>query len=114
MPGDRLRALSHAVWSAWDDDLPEARVMTLLAAEALHDPRIRGLSEGAWAATAAVYARCFDETLAVLGLRPRVETEVLARWALGAAAGMRLTRGDSPDPRARRAVELCLYGLVEL
>lgn len=114
MPGDRLRALRDAVWSAWDDDVDEARALALLACSALTHPRLRAVSEGAWAATAAVVARAIDETAVVLGLRPRVESEAVARWLLACAAGHRLTRGDAPDPGAKQVLALSLGALFEL
>jgi len=114
MPGERLRALLDAVWSAWDQDADEARALTLLAASALTNPRLRAVSEGAWGATAAVVARALDETLAVLGLRPRVESEAIARWLLASAAGQRVARGEAADPAARRVLALSLGALLEL
>lgn len=114
MPGDRLRALRDAVWSAWDEDADEARALTLLAAASLTNPRLRAVSDGAWAATAAVIAGALDETLAVLGLRPRAESEAVARWMLACAAGQRLARGATADPAARRVMELGLGALFEL
>lgn len=114
LPGDRLRGLVDAAWGAFEADDAAARGLALLSAAALHDPRLRLGCTGAWAAATAVTARSLGETLAVLGLRPRIPLEAAARHLLASAAGHRLTRGDASAAESRRAFELGLYALFEL
>lgn len=107
-----LRSLADAVSHAWSDDRDEARVLLLVSAAALHDPRLRSVSDGAWAALAAMLSDALQA--ASPGLRPRVAPEHLARWLLGAAMGQRLVRGEAPGAEAGEALRMALYACFEL
>jgi AcrR family transcriptional regulator len=112
--GELLRARCDALWSAWDDDLDDARVMTLVSAAAHHDARLRSVSDGAWTALGAMLSDALATAAASAGLRPRVPAEHLARWVLGLCVGHRLTRGEAGADAPREALRMSLYALFEL
>lgn len=109
-----LRARCDALWSAWDGDLDDARVMTLVGAAAHHDPRLRAVSDGAWTALGAMLSDALDAAARSAGLRPRVPPEHLARWVLALCVGHRLTRAEAGADAPREALRMSLYALFEL
>lgn len=113
-PGDRLRALAAASWAAWHEGRDEGRVMAMVAAASLYDPRIRSVGEGAFAALGSLVARSIEEAVAVAGLRPRSSPEAIARWMLGASAGTRMLQGGAGAPESASLLTRSLYAFFEL
>lgn len=113
-PGDKLRALAGALWSVWSDDRDEGRVLAMVAAAALYDPRVGVVSDGAFAAMSSVLSRAIGDAAASAGLRPRVSVDAVARWLLGASVGARLLRGGDEGREGAAALTLALYAFFEL
>src|ERR1041385_4830706 len=87
-PAEKIRQVVHEMRKLRQDGLPELRVLADLAAQALHDARLRALLGHVFESNRKEFVDYLSASLAELGLKPKVPVHIVPRLLIGALDGL--------------------------
>jgi AcrR family transcriptional regulator len=117
-PAEKIRRAIHEMRAIRKDGAPELRVLADLAAQALHDPRLKALMSKMFEANRKEVVDYLARSLEQIGLRPRVPVHVIPRLLLGALDGLAMHDFFDPahegdDAAIEQALEASAFSLFE-
>ena len=118
-PLDKIRSYLREGWASRTDGSPEMRVIAELAAQGVHDPRMREAISTMFQTMREQLVRDFVECFAEIGLRPKIPPRVVPRLVMATLDGLGLHHMFDPPTEADqkeilRSLELLAFSLFEL
>jgi AcrR family transcriptional regulator len=106
LPLDKVRRAVREMRAIRSEGQPETRVLADLAAQALHDERLRALLSRMFETNRREVVAYLGRSLDAIGLRPRIPMQLIPRLLLGALDGLAMHDFfDPPDAADAEALE---------
>jgi AcrR family transcriptional regulator len=97
-PAEKIRRVVHEMRAMRKEGLPELRVQADLAAQGMHDERLRALLGRIFETTRTEMTEHLVTSLAAVGLKAKVPVHVVPRLLLGTIDGLAMHDYFDPSP----------------
>lgn len=118
-PTERIQRAIREMRAMRRTNIPEMRVLADLAAQALHDARLRHLMGQVFEANRKEIADYLSHSLQEIGLKPKIPVHIVPRLLLGALDGLAMHDYFDPpetgdEEAVERALEMIGFSLFEM
>jgi AcrR family transcriptional regulator len=118
-PSEKIRRVVHVMRAMRREGSPELRVIADLAAQGLHDERLRTMLGGIFESNRKEIVSYLEHSLETIGLKPKVPVHIVPRLLIGALDGIAMhdyfdPPGEGDDALMEQVLDTIGFSLFEI